>query len=134
MRVINLMISIGAIGGFSAVALGAYGAHGLSGMPAPLQQAYQSAVQYQFYHSLALVLVALLMHWRGSRLLVVAGLGFAVGLFLFCGSIYLRLLLGLDIPRLLTPAGGIAFMLGWAGLLGAAWRHRESKEGECRFS
>ncbi|RRJ83499.1 DUF423 domain-containing protein [Aestuariirhabdus litorea] len=131
---IKWMMGLGALGGGSAVALGAYGAHGLEGMPAPLQLAYQSAVQYQFYHSLALLLVALFLRFGFSRWLRVAGLAFVAGLLLFSGSIYLRLLLGVELPRLLTPAGGVAFMVGWAAVALAAWCQSATKETECRSS
>ncbi|MCL6414165.1 DUF423 domain-containing protein [Aestuariirhabdus sp. Z084] len=132
MRAINLVMSCGALGGLTAVMLGAYGAHGLDAMSLSSQRAYNSAAQYQFYHSLALVLTSLAMHWRSCNWLLSAAFGFGAGLLLFCGSIYLRLLLGIEVPGWLTPTGGIAFMLGWGTLMVAAWIN--TKERVCRSS
>lgn len=105
-----------AFNGFAAVALGAFGAHGLKGkLSQPLLSAYETAVQYHFYHVLALLFVALLINIRrpDSVLLTLSAWGFAVGIVLFSGSLYGLALGG---PRWLgpvTPVGGLCFLAGW---------------------
>ncbi len=122
MSVAKWFFVLSAFNGLLAVALGAFGAHALKAkLTAAMLGVWQTAVQYQFYHLLALLLVALLLHqgWR-SVWLVASGWAFVAGLVLFCGSLYLLALGG---PRWLgpiTPLGGLTFMIGWLCLLVAA--------------
>lgn len=121
---IKLFISIAAANGLLAVALGAFGAHGLRDKLTPsLLSAYQTAVQYHFYHTLALFGVGLLMlHWQQRPLITASGFSFMVGMLFFCGSLYWLALGG---PRWLgpvTPLGGLAFLVGWCLLFIAAVR------------
>ena len=107
------------------MALGAFGAHALKARLAPdLLAVYHTSVQYHFWHSLALLAVALA--WPqlplGGVWLRSAGWLFVVGLLLFCGSLYA---LALGAPRqvgMVTPLGGLCFILGWLALAGAALR------------
>ncbi len=110
---------IAALSGFLAVALGAFGAHALKGKLSPdLMMVYQTAVQYQFYHTLALLAVAmLLMKFPQQLPLIVSGSCFAVGLLLFSGSLYALAFSGVRWLGAITPLGGLAFMLGWLALL-----------------
>jgi uncharacterized membrane protein YgdD (TMEM256/DUF423 family) len=108
-----------------AVALGAFGAHALRGRLDPdALAAYQTAVQYHFWHALGLLGVGLLMlHWPTSgRLGWVAGLLIA-GLLLFCGSLYVLALTGATWLGMLTPIGGLAFIAAWLVLASIAWHH-----------
>lgn len=101
-----------------AVCLGAFGSHGLKGkLPENLMQAWTTAVQYHFYHLLALALVAVLIH-QGviSRLIAASGVLFAVGLLLFCGSLYWLALGGPRWLGPLTPLGGLCFIFAWSCL------------------
>jgi uncharacterized membrane protein YgdD (TMEM256/DUF423 family) len=111
---------IAAFSGFLAVALGAFGAHALKGrLPPDLMTVYQTAVQYQFYHTLALLGVAvLLLQFPRHSLLVAGGGFFALGLVLFSGSLYALSFSGMRWLGAITPLGGLAFMLGWLAL---AW-------------
>lgn len=115
MNLSKLYLLIAALSGFTAVALGAFGSHGLKARLSEASLAvWQTAVQYQFYHTLALLAVALLMH-RGlsNSWLIASGGLLLVGLLLFCGSLYWLALSG---PRWLgpiTPLGGLAFMCAW---------------------
>ncbi|MEX1031839.1 MAG: DUF423 domain-containing protein [Cellvibrionaceae bacterium] len=120
----KLFLIIAAGSGFLAVALGAFGAHGLKGrLSEALFSAYQTAVQYHFYHTLALFGLALLIQRLGEKtLLLTSGYLFIAGMLLFCGSLYLLALGG---PRWLgpiTPLGGLAFMVAWLLLFVAAIR------------
>ena len=114
----KLTLLIAAISGFLAVCLGAFGAHGLKDkLSANLLSAYETAVQYQFYHTLALLALGLLMLQLGHKAsLQISAIAFTLGILLFSGSLYL---LGLGGPSWLgpiTPLGGIALIVGWATL------------------
>lgn len=120
----RLFLMIAAISGFFAVVIGAFAAHGLKQVLAPQAiDVVKTGVQYQMYHALALLLVALwLTHKPDTRGLKAGGLAFILGSLLFSGSLYA---LALGAPRWLgpvTPLGGLFFLIGWLLLLIAAWR------------
>lgn len=109
---------IGALFAFLAVAFGAFGAHGLRNRLSPEMLAvFETAVRYQMYHSLALLLVGLMMAPMGGTLIRLAGWAFAVGIVLFSGSLYLLALTGSTTFGAITPIGGLAFLIGWACLI-----------------
>jgi uncharacterized membrane protein YgdD (TMEM256/DUF423 family) len=111
----RLWIGLGALGGLTAVAIAAFTAHGLHGLDQARLALMHSAVEMQAWHALALLACGL---WapRGGRLANGAGAAFALGLLLFCGSLYTLALYGLDLGAV-APAGGTLLLLGWA-LLG----------------
>lgn len=117
-------VIVAASSGFLAVALGAFGAHALKNrLDEYALSVYQTAVQYQFYHSLALLAVGLLcLGLPHSRLLQLSGWAFVLGIVIFSGSLYALSFTGLRWLGAVTPLGGLAFMLGWLLLLLAAWR------------
>jgi uncharacterized membrane protein YgdD (TMEM256/DUF423 family) len=104
-----------AISGFVGVAMGAFGAHGLRGQRAPeLLAAFQTGVQYLLWHALALLLIAEL--WRrypDSSLLRWSAVAMAAGIVLFSGSLFLLVLTEQRWLGMVTPFGGVSFMLGW---------------------
>jgi uncharacterized membrane protein YgdD (TMEM256/DUF423 family) len=109
-----------ALAGGSAVVLGAFGTHALRPeLGAEALQVWRTAVDYQFWHALALLGVAFAPASRSRSVAIVA---FCAGIALFSGSLYA---LALGAPRLvgaITPFGGLAFILGWTALGGAFWR------------
>jgi uncharacterized membrane protein YgdD (TMEM256/DUF423 family) len=120
MNLARISLTTGAILGAVAVALGAFGAHALRTVLAPAAIAtWHTAVEYQFWHALALLATgALARHrdHRDHRPLHVAALAFAAGIVLFCASLYA---LALGAPRwigAITPLGGIALIVGWLAL------------------
>ncbi|MCZ6828863.1 MAG: DUF423 domain-containing protein [Gammaproteobacteria bacterium] len=117
-------ISLAALNGLLVVALGAFGAHALKNrLDEHSLELYQTAVQYHFYHSLALLGVGVLCLWHPqSALLRSSGIAFAVGILVFSGSLYVLSFSGLRWLGAITPLGGLAFMLGWACLALASWR------------
>lgn len=117
-------LTIAAIAGFLAVALGAFGAHGLRGRLTPeLMSAFETGVQYHFYHTLALLAVAVLMNTNvDAPALNVGGGLFVVGIVLFSGSLYLMALTGTRWLGAITPMGGVAFLAGWLCLAWSAIR------------
>jgi len=114
----RLLLSFAAFSGFLSVSLGAFAAHGLKHhISAESLAIWQTGVQYQMYHALALLAVGLLFQHRASKALKLSGLAFILGSFLFSGSLYV---LALGAPRvfgLVTPVGGLSFLIGWALLL-----------------
>ncbi|MGA9340982.1 MAG: DUF423 domain-containing protein [Rhodanobacteraceae bacterium] len=103
--------------------LGAFGAHALGGLlDAQALGVWHTAVEYQFWHALALLGVAVMVRSEAGVAVRIAGFAWALGIVLFCGSLYL---LALGAPRavgFVTPLGGLAFMIGWIALGVAAWR------------
>lgn len=120
----KLFLMISAVSGFLAVALGAFGAHGLKKRLTPdMLDVYQTAVSYHFTHTLALLACALLMmHWQKTTSLVISASAFAIGIVIFSGSLYVLSISGIRWLGAITPIGGVAFMIGWAGLFWAAVR------------
>jgi uncharacterized membrane protein YgdD (TMEM256/DUF423 family) len=107
--------------GFLAVALGAFGAHGLQSRLADAADGakrlawWQTAAQYHLMHALALGVVAFVVARAPAAR--IAGVSFMLGSLLFCGSLYA---MALGAPRWLgavTPLGGLAFLAGWATLV-----------------
>jgi uncharacterized membrane protein YgdD (TMEM256/DUF423 family) len=116
-------IRIGAIWGFLAVAMGAFGAHGLKARLDGLGTAanYQTAAQYHMYHALALVAVGVLgFAGRAGAALSVAGWSFLAGSLIFSGSLYLLSVTGMKWLGRVTPIGGVLLLVGWAALAIAA--------------
>ena len=113
----------GALSLTAAAMLGAYGVHGLAGSITPAkQQSWGWAVQMQSYHSLGLILIALLSpQLRQSTLLRWAGWIFIAGIFLFSGSIYLSILGAPAVIGSIAPTGGTSFMIGWVLVALAVW-------------
>jgi uncharacterized membrane protein YgdD (TMEM256/DUF423 family) len=122
--VAKLFVIIGAVGGFLSVALGAFGAHGLNDkITKHFMEIYQTAVQYQMYHSLALLLVGILaIQWQDSASLRWSGYLMIAGIVLFSGSLYVLSLTGIRWLGAITPLGGIAFLVAWFLLAVAAYQ------------
>ncbi|WP_020558647.1 DUF423 domain-containing protein [Thiofilum flexile] len=118
----SLWLFLASLLGLLAVVLGAFGAHGLEKILDPqLLQRYHTGVEYQFYHSFALLAVGLWFKIQPTKLLGYAGLLFTIGIILFSGSLYLYALSGVKALGMITPIGGIAFIAGWAVMLYTAW-------------
>ena len=109
---------IAALAGFLGVGFGAFGAHGLRGrLSSEMLAVFETAVRYQMYHALALLLTAAAIGRIGdARLLVIGGWFFVAGIVLFSGSLYALALTGIPMLGAVTPFGGLAFLIGWACL------------------
>ncbi len=123
----------GAIGvagalGFSAVALGAFGAHGLRGRLSPsLLEIYRTGALYHLIHAVAALAVAL----GGERLRrgrLILGL-FATGVVVFSGSLYALALTGVSTLGAVTPVGGLLLLAAWALVAAEALPPRGSPSG-----
>ena len=119
----KLWLALGASYGLTGVLLGAFGAHALRARLAPdLLAVWKTAVEYQFYHALALLLVGLWARSQPATALNVAGGCFALGVLVFSGSLYALALSGVRVLGAVTPFGGLLFIAGWIALLVAALR------------
>lgn len=123
----------GAVSGALAVVLGAFGAHALKTMvPPETVSSFDTGVRYQFYHTFALFIVGMLYSQRPTAQLKWAAYSFLIGILLFSGSLYLLTWLkatdtvGLRGLGIITPVGGVFFIIGWLLLLVAAARHKTS--------
>lgn len=125
-------VATGALLGAIAVALGAFGAHGLKKIvSAETVQTFQTGVQYQMYHALALLLTGFLYEKCHPKFARIAGTLFIIGIILFSGSLYV--LTGgraaetssLDKAGIITPFGGVAFIAGWLFLFLSAMKKTE---------
>ncbi len=105
-----------------AVAFGAFGAHIVQDMLTPDRfQVYQTGVEYHFYHALGLLLLgAISYHIPNSKWISWSGIAFIVGIIIFSGSLYLLTLIDVGRLGMITPFGGVAFILGWIFLAIAA--------------
>ncbi len=123
------IIIAASIFGFLVVILGAFGAHSLkNNLNTQNLEIWQTAVNYQFYHTLALLFLSTFSRFK-SRLINLASWSFIFGIILFSGSLYLlatKELLNLSPSFLgpITPIGGALFILGWISLLLAAIKNK----------
>lgn len=116
---------IGAVSAGMAVALGAFGAHGLRAVVTPEMLAvFETGVRYQMYHALALVALGLAFSRLEGRTAAAAAWLFVAGTVLFSGSLYILTLTGTRWWGAVTPLGGVAFLAGWALLIAARIRER----------
>ncbi len=111
----------GALNGLLAVAAGAFAAHGLQHLPERYLNAFRTAAEYEMYHALALLLVAVLPAGRAAT---AAGALFLAGIVLFSGSLYALALTRLNVLGAVTPLGGVLFLGGWLALAVHALRRR----------
>ncbi len=121
---VRIFMIIGSIFAGLGVAGGAFASHALKDrLSDRALDIFETGIKYQMYHSLALLLVALLL----TRLentpssLLGAGYGFLVGILIFSGSLYALSLTGIKWLGAITPIGGVAFLIGWGSLVITAW-------------
>ena len=111
-------LQFAALLGAMSVITGAFGAHGLHDLLVENDrlEVFEKAVMYQFYHSLALLLVAILMRFDESKYLSRSAGFFVFGIFIFSGSLYALSLTNYTVLGAITPFGGVSFILGWLSL------------------
>lgn len=113
---------LAALNGLAAVLAGAFGYHWLAVGDSGFRDIFMMGVQYHMWHALALLAVSWLVENQGGRAARLAGGSFAVGIFLFCGSLYGLGLTGNVLVTGAAPAGGVAIMVGWGALAWSAFR------------
>lgn len=127
-RIASLLAMFGVI-------LGAFASHSLKGKLSPEQlDTFQTGVRYHFYHALALLAIAVFLHFRKTKLLVLSAWLFTAGIVFFSGSLYLlatREWIGFEAPWLgpVTPLGGLLFIAGWAMLFLSSFQENALRNG-----
>ena len=120
----QLFLSSGTVLAFLAVAAGAFGAHFLkTRLSIESLVVYETAVRYQMYHALALILVAFGLHFFYSPWLFTAAWCFLIGTILFSGSLYMLVFSTVRAWGMVTPIGGLFFLMGWLSFIIASLRH-----------
>ncbi len=122
----SVFMALGALVLFIATLLGAYGTHGVQGsVNEQAWNAYQVAVEYQFYHGIGVILVGILaLHFPTSKWIKVSGWLLFSGVIVFSGSIYTLTLAGISGIGALAPIGGLSMMGGWLALAYGVLRER----------
>lgn len=118
-------LQIGAVLGFLAVALGAFGAHALSDILEKNGYAdiWETGVHYQMFHAVVILIIGILMDQNligNVKSLRVAGMAMLIGVILFAGSLYALALTKITILGAITPFGGVAMLIGWLALFMSA--------------
>jgi uncharacterized membrane protein YgdD (TMEM256/DUF423 family) len=118
----NVILCLGTAFGGLSVAIGAFAAHGLKNLLDTSSLSWiETGAQYQMAHAAVLLILGFAIkqwpHWKG---LPMAGFSFSAGILLFSGSLYLMAATQIKALGIITPIGGIAFLIGWGCLLYAA--------------
>ena len=118
----KMWIIISAVSGFTAVAIGAFGAHGLrEKLSAEMLEVYKTGVLYQFFHTIVLLILSLNNFIKGK----IASIFFLAGIILFSFSLYLYSTSGVRFFAMITPVGGVCFLIGWFWLIVEVIRKKE---------
>jgi len=124
----RIFIVLSGLLGFSAVTLGAFGAHGmrsrLESLPDGVKRLewWNTAAHYHLTHALALGFAAWLVNRGAGTSATVAGWSFVAGVALFSGSLYLMAITGQTKLGAITPVGGLFFLVGWGAVMIVGWR------------
>ncbi|MFT2090992.1 DUF423 domain-containing protein [Paraglaciecola sp. 2405UD69-4] len=114
----KIVLFFAAFSGMLSVILGAFAAHGLKNKLSVSQlETFQIGVQYQMYHSLALILVVILYRQMPQSLLVYSAGFMLAGMLFFSGSLYVLAITQIKWFGPITPLGGLFFIIGWALLM-----------------
>ena len=118
----KIWIIISAVFGFTAVAIGAFGAHGMKEkLSAEMLEVYKTGVLYQFFHTMVLLILSLTNFIKGR----IASIFFLAGIILFSFSLYLYSTSGILFFAMITPVGGVCFLIGWLWLVVEVIRRKD---------
>lgn len=113
----NYIIAFGAFNAFIAVAMGAFAAHSLkNALSIEYINVFKTAADYQIIHGVGMVLIGLLNQQSTSRCNTASALFMLTGIILFSGSLYLLALTGIKWLGMITPLGGVCFLIAWLTL------------------
>ena len=113
----NLIIAFGAFNAFLAVAAGAFAAHGLKEVLTPEYLAvFKTAADYQLLHGIGMILIGSLSKGKIDQCLFVSALFMFIGIILFSGSLYTLVLSDTKWLGMITPIGGVCFLIAWLTL------------------
>jgi uncharacterized membrane protein YgdD (TMEM256/DUF423 family) len=121
----KVFIIIGAINAFLAVALGAFGAHGLADKLGPKYlEIWKTGVTYQMFHATGILVIALLLgKVASSSLFTWSGWLMFIGIIFFSGSLYILSVTKVGILGAITPIGGVCFLAAWILMIVGAVKH-----------
>jgi len=119
------LLLMAAFFGMTGVALGAFGAHGLSAILEAngREETFRTGTLYHLIHALALFGLGILATQIDSQVLTYAGYAFVAGILLFSGSLYILSIFDIRIMGAVAPFGGTAFIIGWILIGVAAWQN-----------
>jgi uncharacterized membrane protein YgdD (TMEM256/DUF423 family) len=110
----KIFLVFGAVFGFTGVAAGAFGAHGLRDiLPVSMLHVFETAVRYQMFHAIALIIAGWGTKQYNTVYFKIAGWAYIIGIFLFSGSLYTLALTEAGRFGVITPFGGVSFLAGW---------------------
>ena len=110
----NLSIAMGAFSACIAVAAGAFAAHGLKNiLSIEYLETFKTAADYQLVHSIGLILIGVINQHSSNRCNIASAIFMFTGIILFSGSLYLLTLTGIKWLGMITPVGGICFLMAW---------------------
>lgn len=110
----KMWIFISAVSGFTAVAIGAFGAHGLrENLSAEMLEVYKTGVLYQFFHTIVLLILSLTNYMKTK----IVSIFFLSGIILFSFSLYIYSTSGIKFFAMITPVGGVCFLIGWLWII-----------------
>ena len=114
MKSTKILIIIAGLSGITGVALGAFGAHGLKDVLSPESlETYNTGVFYHLIHTIAILAIA----FSSTQEFVKAAFSFLIGIILFSFSLYVYSYTELKLFAIITPFGGISFLIGWVLLI-----------------
>jgi uncharacterized membrane protein YgdD (TMEM256/DUF423 family) len=114
-------LAVAGLLGFTAVAFGAFGAHGLHLAP-PMLETYKTGALYHLVHAVVALAVALAAeHLRRPRLILALLAG---GVTVFAGSLYLLAITGIRVLGAITPIGGLLMLAAWLFIAAEGFRRR----------
>jgi uncharacterized membrane protein YgdD (TMEM256/DUF423 family) len=120
----KMWIIISAVSGFTAVAIGAFGAHGLrEKLSAEMLEVYKTGVLYQFIHTIVLLILSLTDFIRTK----ISSIFFLLGIILFSFSLYIYSTSGIQFFAMITPVGGVCFLIGWFWIIVETIKTKVSK-------
>ena len=120
----KMWIIVSAVSGFTAVAIGAFGAHGLrEKLSTEMMEVYKTGVIYQFIHTIVLLILSLTNFLKTKF----ASAFFLTGIILFSFSLYIYSTSRIQLFAMITPVGGVCFLIGWLLLIVEAIRTKGLK-------
>lgn len=125
----NLIIGLGAISAFIAVAAGAFGAHSLKQvLGADMLAVYNTGVDYQLFHSIGLIMIGALEKSSSRHCHSIAAWAMLAGIIIFSGSLYVLSITGTRWLGMITPVGGLSFLAAWLVLALCYLTHKHDKK------
>ena len=127
----KLFLILGSINAATAVSMGAFGAYFLkTKIPEEMLSVFQTAVQYHFYHSLGLMIIGVLtLYFKPEKYFGIAGWMMFIGIILFSGSLYILSTTATRWVGIITPFGGIAFIVSWVFIAITVWKGSSTNIG-----